>query len=103
MNPKLKRIWDEAEDTGRPIEIGDLVVCDVCDEDFTNRPDVGGLIFGSYAYCPECTKRQRPVIKKYGEEHMIRAVARDGQSFADFVRDYRGPDAAIHFKKGNDE
>jgi len=31
MNEDLKKKWDESERTGKPVPVGDLVVCDVCD------------------------------------------------------------------------
>lgn len=87
--------WAEAERTGAPVEIGRLVVCDICGEDFTDRPDVGGFIFTSKAYCPHCAPNGLQSIVKYGEERFIRAYCPEGRSFADFVRAYRGPRAAI--------
>lgn len=95
----LKQKWDDAERTGEPQPLGDLVVCDVCDRDYTNSTEEGGFIFGSYAYCPTCAERHLPKIQGYNEEHMIRARCGDGVSFADFVRAYRGPDAAIRIGK----
>ena len=107
MNEDLKKKWDESERTGKPVPVGDLVVCDVCDADYTERRDSGGFIFGSYAYCPACAARHEPMIKSYNEEHMITArcpapkLTERGVeivSFADFVRGYRGPDATVYVR-----
>jgi len=95
MNDELKRKWDEAERTGEHVEVGRLVVCDQCDDDYTDKPDSGGFIFCSHAYCPKCAAKSMPSIIGFNEQHMIRAVCLPGQSFADFVREYRGPNAGI--------
>ena len=101
MNEDLDRKWDEAARTGQAIPIGDLVVCDVCNDDMTASPAIGGFIFGTYAYCPKCAASHLTKIREYGEEHMIRARAKPGEAFADFVRRDRGPDSTIRIIKGN--
>jgi hypothetical protein len=95
MNPDLNKKWEQAAASGLPIPVGDSVVCDVCNEDYTNSPLEGGFIFGSYAYCRKCVERHMPEIIRLGEMKFIQAVAFPGERFADFVRRYRGPDAAI--------
>lgn len=94
----MKDRWDRAFATGKPVPLGREVVCDICNADFTESSEVGGFIFGSYGYCPPCARDALPKIQGYGEEDHIRARCPEGQSFADFVRDYRGPDAAIHVR-----
>lgn len=101
MIKDLEDKWKEANATGEPVPVGDTVVCDVCDEDYTARPESGGFIFQSTAYCPTCGPARLPMIKGYGEEHFIRARCPEGVSFADFVRGYRGPNAAIQIRKGD--
>lgn len=92
----IGRLWDEAfAEPGKSVPVGDIVVCDFCDHDFTHRPDQGGMIFQSKAVCPQCTALMASDVKQYGEERYIRAGCPEGQSFADFVRAYRGPAAAI--------
>jgi hypothetical protein len=100
MNPDLKAKWDEAARTGEPVPIGDSVLCDICDLDYTHRPDQGGFITGSYAYCPTCAKEKIHAFYDLGEEHLIRAWAGPGESFANFVRRMRGPDAFIRIHRG---
>lgn len=72
------------------LDVGNLVVCDVCGDDCTDSSESGGFIFGSYAYCPKCAVKGMQSIKKYNEERMIRAVCPTHSSFPDFVRAYRG-------------
>lgn len=71
------------------IDIGDTVLCDSCNADYTSRPESGGFVFGSSAYCPECATRMMEGIVKYNEQRYIRAKCPEGMSFADFVRRYR--------------
>lgn len=98
MNKDLEAKWKEAEATGQAVEVGAIVVCDVCNEDYSARDDQGGFIFGSYAYCPACAKSHLTAIRGYGEEGMIKAHCPSGVSFAKFVRNYRGPNAAIQIR-----
>ena len=95
---KLSDLWDRAIETGDPIPLNDFVVCDSCNVDWTARPESGGFIFGSYAYCPECAPRMLASIQRYGEERYIKASCPLDKSFADFCRDYRGPDATIQIR-----
>ena len=71
------------------IEIGDIVLCDVCNTNYTNSEDSGGFLFGSYAYCPKCADSKIGSIRSYGEEHYINAWCYEDESFADFVRRIR--------------
>ena len=101
MNEDLKRAWDAAyENPGEAIPVGDIVVCDDCSVDYTNRPDSGGFIFESKAICPACAPGWRRLIALYGEHSMIRAVCPEGQTFAAFVRAWRGPNATIRVTRG---
>lgn len=95
MSKDLNDLWEQADLTGLPIPVGDNVVCDICNEDFTTRTDPGGFVFGSYAYCPFCAREKLPAIRSYEEEHRIKEWAKPGEAFADFVRRYRGPDSSI--------
>lgn len=96
---ELQAKWDEAERTGRPIEVGALVVCDFCCLDFTKSDERGGVIFESKAICPRCTPRLLASVERNGEERFVRATCPAGQTFADFVREYRGADSTIHITK----
>lgn len=90
--------WDEAGRTGEPVLVGDLVVCDVCNRDWTHSKRSGGFIFGSYGYCPICSIAEITTIRKYGEERYIVARCPKGTSFADFVRSHRGENAFIQMR-----
>ncbi len=59
------------------IDIGGTVVCDFCNEDYTESGEVGGLIFEGYAVCPKCEK---PELIKDADY-----VCRDGESFKHFI------------------
>ena len=65
-------------------DLGDMVKCDFCGEDHTESDAVGGFLFGSKAVCPSCVPRAMPKIKLYGEEHLIRDRAKDGETFRAF-------------------
>ena len=51
MDPTVQKLWDEAERTGKPVDIGRLVVCDGCNHNYTDKPTIGGALSGSYAWC----------------------------------------------------
>ena len=92
----IQELWDKAKaNPGEKVLIGSLVVCDICDKDWTNETAKGGFIFGSKAYCPDCAKRGMASIIRYGEQRYIKAECPAETSFADFVRQYRGEDAYI--------
>lgn len=59
------------------IDIGDIVVCDICNMDYTNSKDRGGFISGGYAICPKCEKHTRLNDVDY--------ISRPDESFKDFV------------------
>lgn len=59
------------------INIGDTVVCDFCNDEYTESDRKGGLIVGGYAICPECV---RPDMIKDADY-----VCRDDETFKDFV------------------
>jgi hypothetical protein len=96
MKDELKDAWEKAwENPGAFFPIGRHVICDVCGGDWTDRKESGGFLFGSYAYCPGCAPRGLESIKKYSEERYIKAFCPEGESYADFVRRMRGPNAGI--------
>jgi hypothetical protein len=91
----LDEVWAAAFDhPGEKFLVGREVICDICDKDWTDRPESGGFLFTSKAYCPDCAVEGLRGIKKYKEERYIVAMCGD-ESFADFVRRMRGPDAYI--------
>lgn len=95
-NDKLDELWRQAESKpGTEIDIGNIVVCDGCNDDYTNSNSPGGFIFLSRAICPRCASHWMASIIANGEQSMIRAACPSGQSFAEFVRSYRGPNTKI--------
>lgn len=89
---KLDEAWSEAAaNPGKPVDIGRTVVCDSCSDDCTDSTESGGFIFSSNAYCPKCAPQALRNIERFNEQRYIKARCPEGQSFADFVRAYRGP------------
>ena len=98
MNDKLRAAWKQADETGEPIDIGDIVVCDFCNEDYTERDDPGGLLFESKAVCPKCAPRLEADAVHFGETHFLKARAKPGQSFRAFCLELRGGNNTIHVR-----
>jgi hypothetical protein len=92
---EFRRAVDEAMRSGGSVPVGDIVLCDFCDEDLTADPRTGGFLFGSKGVGPCCADASLARIKGYGEEWNIRAYCPAAVSFADWVRGMRGPDAAV--------
>jgi len=67
------------------IDVGDNVICDWCDQDYTHSDKTGGILFTSHAICPDCTPRALVSIKKHNEERFILARAEPDETFKDFV------------------
>jgi len=66
---------------------GNIVLCDMCNADYTESGEPGGFLFSSYAVCPQCTDKVEADAKEYGEEKHIKARCPSDMSFADWVRD----------------
>ncbi len=66
-------------------DIGNLVICDLCDKDYTLSDELGGFLFESKGVCPECAPRFLAGIKKHGEEKFIRASAQPWEPFRTFI------------------
>lgn len=93
MITRLDALWLKAcANPGTEVDIGGIVVCDICNTDYTDSRESGGMIFCSSGVCPRCTHRMLPSIIAYNELHLIRGNAAPGQAFADFIRQFRGPD-----------
>lgn len=85
MRKDLEEKWEEAKRTGKPVDVGNIVVCDICDEDYTDSKESGGFLLGSYGYCPKCSVEGLKSIKRFGEEKFIRAFCPTGMPFAEFI------------------
>ena len=71
------------------IDPGNVVICDFCDDDFTNSTEQGGFLFQSNAVCPHCADKMMENVKKYNEEHYIKGTCPNNISFADWIRSIR--------------
>jgi len=67
------------------INPGKIVLCDLCNKDYTDSEEKGGFLFSGKAVCPDCAPRFMEDVKKYHEEKYIKAIANEGESFRDFV------------------
>jgi hypothetical protein len=76
-------------------DIGDTVVCDLCNRDYTDDSSIGGFLFGSKGVCPMCAPVFEQSVKKYGEEAFIKARAMDGEPFKDFIIRIRDGNNAV--------
>lgn len=97
-NDKLAHLWELARlNPNTPVDIGPIVVCDLCDKDWTDSPASGGLLFQSKAVCPDCAPRILKSASAHGEEEYIRGTCPPSQSFADYIRACRGGDNTIAY------
>jgi len=71
------------------IDMGDAVICDFCNKDWTDEKGSGGFLFESKAVCPNCAPAILKNIEKYHEENFIRGVCPDNMPFGDWVRSIR--------------
>lgn len=85
------------------IDIGNTVICDSCNKDFTNLEDTGGILFGTYAYCPDCTPRMLRSIKKYGEQRYIKARCPEGMQYRHWILQLRGGNNRIVVQSNSEE
>ena len=77
------------------IDIGDSVVCDSCNADYTNSDEKGGFMFSSSSFCPRCAPEMMKSITLYNEERYITDYAKDGETFKDFCLRMRGGNNTI--------
>lgn len=71
------------------VHMGNTVLCDQCNKDWTNDKTTGGYLFGSHGVCPDCADRMMISIKKYNEEWNIKGYCPADKSFADWIRSIR--------------
>lgn len=69
------------------VDVGDDVICDICGEDWTNRPESGGFLLLSKGVCPDCAPRLMESVKKYHEEWSIKGECPPDMSHANWIRD----------------
>jgi hypothetical protein len=68
---------------------GDMVVCDSCNENWTDRPESGGFLFHSKAVCPACAPEYEASVQRLKEERFLGQRCPPDLSFADWVRRLR--------------
>ena len=96
FNGELYRLWKRANaNPGMSVDIGNIVVCDSCSEDYTDSDAEGGMLFDTKAICPACIQRWRDGAEEFGELAHIRAEASPGEKFREFVLRMRGGDNTI--------
>jgi hypothetical protein len=71
------------------IDIGNTVLCDLCNADYTDSEEKGGLVVDASAVCPECQPGMEKSIKKYGEDSHVDARCPEGVEFRAFILKYR--------------
>lgn len=76
---------EEREEVIDIIDIGDTVLCDGCNDDYTDSDESGGILFNSSAYCPKCAPDIISSAKKYGEDKYIKDECGNNESFKEFV------------------
>ena len=81
--------------TEQIIDIGDVVLCDDCNEEYTESEAQGGILFGSRAICPSCTPKWEENAVKFDEEEYITDRALPGETFHSFIMRIRGGDNTI--------
>lgn len=70
------------------VDVGDQVICDICDKDWTDSPVSGGYLFGSYGVCPDCaTGDFNKNVERHKEQNHIRAYCPADMSHANWIRE----------------
>lgn len=74
------------------MDVGSAVLCDLCNADYTESPDEGGVLCGSYACCPKCAPgvvEQHRLCDPNDPGRRDLVYPEKGVSFANFVRSVR--------------
>ena len=84
----MDRAWAEAKaNPGKAVDIGRMVVCDFCNEDYTDSDATGGLLMGSKALCAKCVDRYSETLAQDADDGRVAfALPEIGETFSDFVR-----------------
>ena len=69
------------------IDIGETVLCDLCNADYTDSEAEGGILMGTYAICPTCAAEIIRDAERTGET-IVRCPAQT--RFKDWVLQFRG-------------
>jgi len=55
------------------VDCGDEVICDLCNESFTESEEIGGCAIGTWAICPKCAgKLKEEPDQRCGENETFR-------------------------------
>ena len=92
LRKRGKKVMIKLESTQ---DIGNTVLCDMCNKDWTNSKISGGFLFGSNAVCPDCSDRIRASALHYNELSYIKAECPKDMSFKDWVVSLRCGDNTI--------
>jgi hypothetical protein len=66
------------------LDVGNRVICDSCNEEYTNSAEEGGVLFNRTAFCPKCTPRiVASAIKCHEERFLQYPIAHE--TFRDFI------------------
>lgn len=71
------------------IDMGDTVLCDVCNEDYTHSSATGGMLFDTRAVCPDCETKVIKDANSYDEMHLVRGHCPAFITFANWIRSMR--------------
>lgn len=76
------------------LDVGNQVLCDFCNVDYTDSDEIGGVLLGSKAACPKCEPGIRQGAREHNEEHLL-VYAPEGMMFRVWVLQLRGGDNTI--------
>ena len=103
FNGELYRLWKRANaNPGMSVDIGNIVVCDSCSEDYTDSDAEGGMLFDTKAICPACIQRWRDGAEEFGEEAAGAFAHEQGVAGGAGAGEEGGP-AAVHEAAGEGE
>ena len=71
-------------------DLGNVVLCDICGEDYTDSAMCGGILFGSNACCPECAVSIEKDAVEFGETGYIKGRCPKNVKFSDWCILLRG-------------
>ena len=95
MSKLKKAIFGNEPTKTEVIDVGEMVICDMCGTDYSESDEPGGFIFGSKGVCPQCAPDMQARIEKHNEEEHIKAYCPMWQSFREFILKARGGDNTI--------
>lgn len=75
-------------------DLGDEVICDLCNGDYTGSNECGGVLMGGYAICPRCVREKNIDLNSLEDTDM---VCPDDVYFWRFVLWTRNGDNTIKF------